>query len=141
MNSIKYVIFGLFIGYVLNQIYNTTMYNIKLADFYGEDYSFSQKGIVLNGSIANGQMISVRDLEALSPGDGLHTVPELCPHITSKRGHNTLSFVGDISVCCWVADEKQWLVPYKDVGENRHYLCGKYPHLDHVIQPLTKTVI
>jgi hypothetical protein len=49
-----------------------------------------------------------------------------------------MGFVGEegTTVCCWVADSEQLLVPFKDIGDNRHYLCGAWPYLDHVTQSI-----
>lgn len=41
--------------------------------------------------------------------------------------------------CCQLADEDQWFVPFKDEGDYRHYLCGKWPNTDHVIQKISKS--
>jgi hypothetical protein len=114
----------------------TVMYTYKLTEFYEVDYSFSDHGIALNGRTGFGDFINVSDL-AVTPLEGGGPVNEWCPGVSSERGHITMGFVGeDTAVCCWVADKNQWLVPFKDVGEQRHYLCGEWPLLDHVIQPI-----
>lgn len=87
------------------------------------------------------QLISVMDLAA-TPNVGTSSVDVLCPGITSSRGYTSLSDMNDgdqlITVCC---DTQQWLVPFKDVGDSREYLCGKWPHSEVVTQPLSNTKI
>lgn len=127
---------GVIIAWFGYMVLATGMYTYKLAEFYGVDYNFSKHGVALNGRTGFGDLINVSDL-AVTPLDGGGPVNEWCPGVSSKRGHVTMGFVGeDTAVCCWVADENQWLVPFKDVGEQRHYLCGEWPLLDHVIQPI-----
>jgi hypothetical protein len=87
------------------------------------------------------QLISVMDLAATS-NVVTSSVAVLCPGITSSRGYTSLSDMnnGDklITICC---DTQQWLVPFKDVGDRREYLCGKWPHSEVVTQPLSNTKI
>lgn len=128
--------FVFFTGY---QIVTTGMYTYQVSQFYGVDYSFSEHGIALNGKSSFGNMINVQDLTAYEPAAGGSSVKDVCRDVESQRGHTTLGFVGDIAVCCWVADENQWLVPFKDEGKTRHYLCGKWPNLDHVTQQISKS--
>ena len=57
-----------------------------------------------------------------------------CPNVESKRGNTTIDFVGEKVICCWDSNNNyQFLVPAKDVGEKRHFLCGKWPYLDEAI--------
>jgi len=119
----------------------TGMYTYELAKFYGEDYKFSVHGIALNGRTGWGNQINVTDIATTTPVTGEGTVEEWCPNVTSKRGHVSMGFIGEEgeSVCCWVSDSYQWLVPYKDVDNQRHYLCGEWPNLDYVIQPIKQS--
>ncbi len=80
--------------------------------------------------------ISVLDLKATLNNQNVYE----CPSIVSDSGHTTLSIVGDTPVCCWVA-KNQRFVQYKDIKGFRHYLCGEWPYLEHVKQPLTKNLI
>lgn len=119
----------------------TIMYTYRVADFYDVDYSFGEHGIALNGRTAFGNQINVTDL-AVSPIEGGGNIQDWCPGVESKRGFLTMGFVGEDeqkAVCCYVSDYNQWLVPFKDVGDTRHYLCGKWPHLDHVTQPISQS--
>jgi len=113
----------------------TGMYTYKLAEFYGVEYDISQHGIALNGRTGFGNQIAITEL-TVTPLPGGGQVKEWCPNVTSKRGFVTISTVGDeTTVCCLASNRNQWTVPYKDVGEERHYLCGEWPLLDHVVQP------
>ena len=136
LKKISPLIFGAIIGWFVYMTAATGMYTYRLAEFYEVDYNFKEHGIALNGRTAFGDMISVSDL-AVTSVEGGGPVNEWCPDIKSERGNLTMGFVGDdTAVCCWVADNNQWLVPYKDVGDTRHYLCGEWPFLDHVTQPI-----
>lgn len=45
----------------------------------------------------------------------------------------TMSFPDDEApVCCWMA-ENQYLVPYKDNGDELHLFCGAWPHNEEVV--------
>jgi hypothetical protein len=119
----------------------TLMYTREVASFYGYDWSFSEHGFVLNGKGMMGDMVSVAsDLAAITPSTGGGAIEEWCPGVTSERGFVTMGFVGDTAVCC-LAEENQWLVPFKDIDGQRHYLCGAWPNLDHVVRSLDDFVI
>ncbi len=135
-NDVAGLIAGGFICYVLYQILATGMYTYHLNKFLERDYSFKEHGFALNGKSLSGDTINVRDLLAYTPEPIGSSVQEMCRDVQSERGHTTLGFVGEYAVCCWTADEDQWLVPYKEVGDTRHYLCGAWPHLDHVTQKI-----
>jgi hypothetical protein len=138
MKRIYPYIAGFCLAWFIYMLAGTAMYTYELVKFYGDNYSFSEHGIALNGRTGWGDQINVMDLATVTPADGGGPIPEWCPNVSSNRGHITMGFVGEEgnSVCCWVADSNQWLVPYKDIGEDRHYLCGEWPFLDHVIQPI-----
>jgi len=81
-------------------------------------------------------MISVTDIIAYEPDATKgSSVNEICRDVTSERGFPTLSFVGDTGVCCDAA-KNQWLLPFKNKGDTRYYLCGKWPLLEIVSQPI-----
>lgn len=125
------------------QIFSSLMYTIKLAEFHGEEWELRVHGIVPNGEgnrSPRGGLVSVRDLKSVAPEPGSGIAAEWCPGITSDRGRITLSSVGSTGVCCWVGDGQQ-LVPFKDEEGYRHYLCGRWPHLDQVRQSLDAVVI
>ena len=138
-----------FLGY---QALGSAIYTYELVKFYGiSDWSFSKHGLYTNGDASNtivfnsndplGHMISITDLETVTPDSGKGSPQEWCPDITSKRGHVTMGFVRDMSVCCWTAGDSQLLVPVKQDKDTRSYLCGKWPFIDQVSQPITKTKI
>lgn len=133
------VVAGAFVAYVIYELIATAMYTHALVDFYEiEDYSLTQHGIAINGRTTGqfpANLITVTDLAVTIP-DGGASVPELCSHVTSNRGHTTLSVVSDEPVCCW-AEANQYLVPFRQVDGRREYLCGSWPHLDHVSQDLS----
>lgn len=137
------VVSGLLTGVVLWQVIGTGMYTYELSKFYGYDYKFSEHGIALNGStwIEMGNYISIRDLAADAPGPTGSTPAQMCSDVTFERGTPTISFVGETAVCCWASNEDQWLVPFKDVADTRYYMCGKWPHIDIVSKPISKTKI
>lgn len=124
------------------------MYNYQLSEFYqsGRESSpdvnyewFQRHGISINGNATSAQVINVRDLLAY-PEDASGSSPqEICRDVKSSSGSVTLSFIGGYAICCQLADEDQWFVPFKDEGDYRHYLCGKWPNTDHVIQKISKS--
>lgn len=116
----------------------TVGYTYNLAEFYDIDYSFSEHGIALNGRTAFGSTIHLDDLEALPPKPNGSSVEEMCPNVASNRGYLVLGFVGDTAVCCTVGHEGQMHVPFKDEEGYRVYLCGDFPNLHEVKQPLDK---
>lgn len=141
MSSVKTLVFGLICGYVLYQVTGTVMYTIKVAEFYGVDWNWNDLHIALNGRTAFGNQISIAsDLAVVTPESGGGSIEEWCPGVSSERGFLSLGFVGDTAVCC-SAEEDQWLVPFKDVDGQRHYLCGAWPNLDHVVRNLDDVVI
>lgn len=100
--------------------------------------SFYEKPITINAVIQNlkqpSQIAPVTQLKAQGSG----SISEICPDTLSTRGHLTISYSlpADDMVCC-VVDEEQLFLPYKDVGDNRHYLCGNWPRTDEIIKPLS----
>jgi len=137
-NTFIPIVAGIVIFFVGYHAYATVMYSLKLADFYEVEWSFSTYGLASNGQTSFGNMINIKELEAVSPGVQGGSSKEWCPKVTPiNNNHITLGNVDELGVCCW-ASESQWLVPYKDKGEFRHYLCGKWPHLDEVKQPISK---
>lgn len=120
-----------------------TAYNYNLLKFYNKPlYSLLKDGVSLNGKFNSniGETISSLDLLALTPIEGGSSVDEMCPNVSSKKGHTTLSYVGSNGICCW-ASESQTFIPYTEDKENRYYLCGSWPHLDEVTVPLSETKI
>jgi hypothetical protein len=115
-------------------------YTVKLANFYDEDYSFSEHGIAFNGGRSFGQVMSVKDIEALNPNAGGSSSAEMCPNVTSERGFITIGFAGGMLVCCSMYNENQWMVPFKDKDGYRHYMCGQFPNIDEIKQPLDKVM-
>lgn len=137
------ILFGVLCGVILIFIANTVMYNYHLIKFFNiDEYKYSEHGISFNGEFNKkyGAVISSLDLLADDPAPGGRSVAELCPNVSSSRGHTTLSFVGDYGVCCWT-EENQFELPYKDTDIHRHYLCGTWPHLDEVTVPIDKVKI
>lgn len=110
--------------YVLYYCFSFYMTQRHIADFAGTKTRFG---------IARSNMIAVTYLAAESKA--FTHKQQVCPDFRSSRGEITLSFVENIIVCC---DTDEWLVPYRDVGSNREYLCGKWPKFEVVTQPLEK---
>jgi hypothetical protein len=132
---------SLLLGLVIFKITNAYMYTKEVAEFYGKEYSILDDGIIPNGGGGFGPVINVTGLKAKYMRVGLRS--EYCPDVKSLRLSGvSISFIGspEFGVCCLLAGDNQWLVPYKDVGKERHYLCGKWPNLDHVIQPIVNSV-
>lgn len=119
----KLLKYGLF-GYVLYQVIVMLMTQVSIREFESNADNAPFK-----------RLIAVSDFAA-STEIAYGKIPDWCPNISSSRGKTTLSVVNDIMVCC---DTDEWLVPYKDVGENRLYLCGKWPRIEIITQPLNKT--
>lgn len=119
----KVLKFGLF-GYLLYQAVVLLMTQLAIKEFENntDDLPFKR-------------LIAVSDIAA-STEIAYGTIPDWCPNISSSRGKTTLSVINDVMVCC---DTEEWLVPYKDEGENRLYLCGKWPRIEIITQPLSKT--
>lgn len=122
-----------FIGY---QLISTVMYTYNVISFYGVDYSYKEHGFALNGKGLIGDVISAHELKAYQAELEKGSVQEACRDVHSERGRITLSYIGGAGVCCWLSDQNQWLVPYRDEGDTRHYLCGAWPFLDHVQQKI-----
>lgn len=137
----NYLFIGIVVASVIYGGVGTILYTYELTKFYERDYDFDRDGIALNGRTGRGSMINISDIAAITPDSGSGTVQDWCPNISSKRGHVTMSFAGDTAVCCLLTDENQYLVPYKDSDGYRHYLCGAWPMIDEVKQPLSKTHI
>lgn len=135
--AIAAVIGGAVITAVAVQFVSTGFYTFRLAEFYGDDWSLFEHGIALNGRTGWGNKINVSDLETKRPPAGSGSVQDWCQHVepAGSKSFVTLSVVGETSVCCW-AHENQYLVPFRDDIEEgyRHYLCGEWPHLEHVRQ-------
>ena len=140
MKKFTPLILGVFVTWFGYTVLATGMYTYKLAEFYGLDYEFTIHGLAPNGNAGWGNKIDVTDLATTTSAAGGGSIEERCPDVKSKRGFVTMGFVGEgidsKSVCCSVANINQRLVPFKDVDKERHYLCGEWPHLDYVIQPL-----
>ncbi len=129
------------IAFAAYYMVGTLMYTREVANFYGYKWSLSEHGFALNGQGVMGDMINVvSDLAAVTPPTGEGAIVEWCPGITSERGFVTMGFVEGQAVCC-LADESQWLVPFKDVDGQRHYLCGSWPHIDHVYRDLKDVTV
>lgn len=126
------------IAYLFYSILSSVMYTYQLVKFFDKEYSLFKHGIVLNGKTGLGSYINVTDIKLTSFNEN-RTIEERCPGVSSSQGYLTMGFIGDewLAVCCRVADNNQELVPYKDVGEVRHYLCGQWPNIDHVTRPIS----
>lgn len=123
---------GALVAFGAYQVVATAMYTYELAEFHGVDWSLKNHGIAMNGHSSFGGLTDIADLEAVAPKSGGGPVSEWCQGITSMRGYVSMSFVGDLSVCCWAANDTQRMVPFKEEDGKRHYMCGKWPHIDHV---------
>ena len=91
-------------------------------------------GTELHTVFARSDMISIADVAAEKKA--FTHKEQICPNITSSRGEITLSFVGDEIVCC---DTDEFMLPYRNVGANREYVCGKWPQIEVISQPLSLT--
>lgn len=111
--------------YVLYYVVSFYMTQSDIADFAGTKTNFG---------IAQSNMIAVIDFAA--ENRAFTHKQQVCPNITSSAGEITLSFFDNVMVCC---NTDEWLVPYRDVGSNREYLCGKWPRIEIISQPLDKT--
>jgi hypothetical protein len=115
-----------FLGFKAIEI---VMYNYSLAKFHDVSYEYEKHGISWNGKPAWGNQGNILGLEATLVKDVYS-----CPNVESKRGNTTIDLVGEKVICCWDSNNNyQFLVPAKDVGEKRHFLCGKWPYLDEAI--------
>jgi len=102
--------------------------------YYMMSFYMTQKRIAEFAGTERPNMIAASDFAALEQA---YTDPkQICPDISTNRDHLTVAFVNDVMVCC---DTEDWLVPYRDVGSNREYLCGKWPSIEIISQPLNKT--
>ncbi|WP_338729037.1 hypothetical protein V8687_23530 (plasmid) [Shewanella baltica] len=110
---------------VMYYVLSFYMTQSRIAEFSGMNSHYG---------VARSNMIAVSDLAA----ENLTFThkQQICHNITSSRGMVTLSFVNDVTVCC---DTSEWLVPYRNVGSNREYMCGKWPRIEIVYQPLKTT--
>lgn len=152
MKEISGWIAGFVIVWLGYNLIGSVFYTYKLAEFYDVDYSVSEYGVALNGrsgfdaiiggSKLWGDVISPKDIaadfELRSDAGGVEAI---CSDVITKRSNLTVSAVGydgDIA-CCWLTNEEQFLVPYKDIDGVRHYMCGSWPYVDHVMQPIAKS--
>jgi hypothetical protein len=119
---------GIFILFISYQLLASVIYTYQVAAFYGEAWSMDKHGLAMNGNAVFGDMREISELAAVDAGH--------CPNITSVRGEITMGTVGGEMICCEVANEHQRTVPYIEKGGNGHYLCGKWPAIDHVFRPL-----
>ena len=139
--NLKAVLAAAFLVWVVYTTLGTVMYTARLASFYEVDWSLETHGIAINGKTGFGDMISVaHDLSASIPSASGGTVNEICPGISSERGHLTVSTIDDNVVCCHIS-ENQWLVPFKEADGKRHYLCGAWPFEEHVTQNLENVAL
>jgi hypothetical protein len=109
--------------WALYSLIGTAMYTKELASFHGVDWSFKEHGIALNGISGFGSKINVQDLRTIIPVNLNISNQENCPSITSESGYISLSTIDDLYVCCDLASNTQWLVPFKDQDRQRKYLC------------------
>ncbi|MDI5832568.1 hypothetical protein OCF84_21390 (plasmid) [Shewanella xiamenensis] len=122
MWKIVKVVLALYFIYYSVSLYMTQRF---IADFAGSEH---------NTVFARSNMISIADVAAEKRA--FTHKEQICPDITSSRGEITLSFVGDEIVCC---DTDELMLPYRNVGSNREYVCGKWPSIEVITQPLSKT--
>lgn len=120
---------GLFMLFISYQLLASILYTYEVAAFYGEEWSMDKHGLAMNGNAAFGETREISELAAAESG-------EVCPGIISQRGEITMGQVGSEQICCEVANEHQRSVPYIESEGNGHYLCGKWPSVDHVYRPL-----
>ena len=141
MKNLSFYISIAIVTFVLYSVVGTAVYTYRLAEFLEIDWSFEAHGLALNGrGMGFGDLINISDIEAVSPGPDGGTTAEWCPSVQSERGFVTMSFVGDLAVCCNVHDS-QYLVPFRDREGYREYFCGEWPSIDIVRQPLSATRI
>lgn len=144
--SIFHFLFGIGLAFLIYKAAGVGMYNYELAKFNGisfKEWSMERHFVLDNGSGYRlpryGSMASILQLKAVPPESGMGTVQEWCPGITSKRGFVTMGFIDDEAVCCNVgSDRVSFFVPFKDVGDRRHFFCGSWPMIDEVSQPLSQ---
>ncbi|MCU8015007.1 MULTISPECIES: hypothetical protein [unclassified Shewanella] len=118
------IAFILYIVYYMMSFYMTQR---RIAEFAGTGHPYLFKEALTN-------KIAASDFAALEKA---YTDPkQICPNISSSRNYLTVVFVNDAMVCC---DTQEWLVPYRNVGSNREYLCGNWPSIEIISQPLDKT--
>ncbi|MCF6283237.1 MAG: hypothetical protein L3J28_13725 [Candidatus Polarisedimenticolaceae bacterium] len=122
---------GLFMIFISYQLLGSIIYTREVAAFYGVDWSLDEHGMAMNGNAVFGEMRDIFELEVVS---GLGELR--CPGITSERGQITEGVVAGVTICCEVANEHQRSVPYIEKEGVAHYLCGKWPNIDHVQRPL-----
>ncbi|SHH55470.1 hypothetical protein [Ferrimonas marina] len=128
----------LLVGFVLFYLVALVAYNISLVRFH-QDLGFDLIADPLsrNGHPNWGNSVTVMDL-ASDVGRSA-TLGGFCPNVVSESGEVNVTVVDDGMVCCDVG-AKQKLIPYRDDEEAglRHYLCGFWPMLDRVSQPLAQ---
>jgi hypothetical protein len=96
------------------------------------EFSSTERPYLFKEALTN--KIAASDFAALE--QAYNDPKQICPDISTNRDHITVSFVNDLMVCC---DTDEWLVPYRNVGSNREYLCGTWPSIEIISQPLNKT--
>lgn len=136
-DSVQPVIVGVFSVWVVMKIFGIIAYSIELADFNKVKFNVTEHLVIKNGVATYGSMKNVLELEAVMPSSGGGTSTEWCPGYVAKRGYIVMGQVGGTMVCCNAVDG-QYLIPSYDEGEARHYLCGKWPHTDHIIKKIAK---
>lgn len=136
MSSLSVFAITFLICWVLLKIIGTLMYTYELAQFHSIDWSLNEHGIAFNGSPTFGPQTSTSEIKSVVPDTGGGPVSEWCPNTTSMNGYLVMGWAGDIGVCCNMADDFAGSIPFYDEGRFRHYFCGKWPHTDHIYQPI-----
>lgn len=109
------------------------LYTKELAAFYGLEWEPWKHGVSENGKPGNiGPTVPIEYLKVHSE-EGNASIAQMCPGMASTRGAITISEVNGAQVCC-NAFSGQDVVAIREVAGQIHYLCGKWPNTDYVVQ-------
>lgn len=139
-SNIFYAFFGVFIAYCFYNLLAMLFYTNAVLSFSNIKWTdFDKYSISLNGCAKFVKKTSIEELVA-DPNIQFPSTIQLMCHKFSA-GHNgkkpkSMSFIDDKNICC-ILSENQRMVPYYDDETTRHYLCGEWPLINEVSQPIS----
>lgn len=121
------------IAFITYHALGSALYSKELAAFYGLEWKPWKYGISENGEPGGiGPAVPIEYLKVHSQEDNA-SIAQMCPGMASTRGKITISEVNGTKVCCSAFSEQD-AVAIREVAGQIHYLCGKWPNTDYVVQ-------
>lgn len=127
-----------FVFYMLITIISSLAYSYQVNTFSGKEL----KSITFswNGNARGVNLISPLDLavpDSKLPGSS----SQICANVTSSRGYNVVSIFEGKMVCCSLSSDTRYHIPFKEIGDERYYLCGAWPRTEIVHQPIKSAAL